>query len=491
MYNDFLTLRKADIKDIDLKESMAYENDVWLNRIWYIGDAYMIEQMMKKLSHLNGNDVAPDRFWAAVPLSGMGIRKIHSGLPQEIVNTLSDIIVADMDKIRVEDKLYNEKWEEFDKENDFKEIIQQAITETLVTGDGAFKISFNAEISDYPIVEFYSGESVKYDYVAGRVVRVKFYSRYSQDKDSYILEEIYKRGGIEYHLYNKDDKEVPLDSVNELSDLKDIEFSDKTLMLAVPCMFYKSAKYPGRGKSIYDNKTELFDAYDEAISAWTDAERDNRAKNYIPDDLIPKDPDTGESLQPNPFMWRYIRVNGSVNLGQDNITTSQSSIDYQAHEANIISKRDQCIEGIISGATLGFNVSADASGESQKEKKDTTMITRNHITTRLEKVIKNLVKTILRAYFLNSNIIPENIDVDFSFGEYSKQSFDDKIKTLSSARPGEAIMSREAMVNELWGDSKDDAWKAEEVARLEADSTIIDETPLPFDDEKDDISSEF
>ena len=482
MYNDFLTINKADIKNITLKETMSYENDVLLNRIWYTADAFLIEQVMKKLANLNGNDVSSDRFWAAVPMQGMGIRKIHSGLPAEMVNVLSDLIIADMDGIKLEDTTQDELWKEMNSDDiDFKDVIQQAIIDTLVVGDGAFKISFDSEISEYPIVEFYSGDEVKYDYVGSRIKRIKFYSRYTQEKKSYILEEIYYKGGIEYHLYDKNEKEVSLATVDELAELKDVFFSDKSLMLAVPCMFYKSSKYKGRGKSIYDNKTELFDAFDEAISAWTDAERDNRAKNYIPDDMFPRNPETGETLEPNPFMFRFIRVNGSLDLGKDGVNTQQSTIDYQAHQANIISKRDQCIEGIISGATLGFNVAADSSGESQKEKKDMTLITRNHITTRLEKVIRKLVAAIIRAYYQSIGGNAGDVNVEFTFGEYSKMSFDDKIKTLSAARPGEAIMSKEAMIDELWGDSKDEDWKKEELERLNEESTIVEETPFPVD----------
>lgn len=38
--------------------------------------------------------------------------------------------------------------------------------------------------------------------------------------------------------------------------------NDKFIM-AVPLLFYKSAKYKGRGKSIFDAKIDNFDALDE------------------------------------------------------------------------------------------------------------------------------------------------------------------------------------------------------------------------------------
>lgn len=45
---------------------------------------------------------------------------------------------------------------------------------------------------------------------------------------------------------------------------------------------------------------------------------------------------------------------------------------------------------------------------------------------------------------------------------------------MSKARPGASIMSIEAQVEEMWGDSKDEAWKAEEVKRLKAEQGIAE-----------------
>ena len=53
---------------------------------------------------------------------------------------------------------------------------------------------------------------------------------------------------------------------------------------------------------------------------------------------------------------------------------------------------------------------------------------------------------------------------------------------MATARPGEPIMSKEAMVDELWGDSKDEDWKQEEINRLSKDEVMYEETPFPTDD---------
>ena len=66
----------------------------------------------------------------------------------------------------------------------------------------------------------------------------------------------------------------------------------------------------------------------------------------------------------------------------------------------------------------------------------------------------------------------EDVKVDIPFGEYANPSFESQIETLAKARPGSAIMSIEAQVEELYGDSKEPKWKAEEVRRLKKEAGI-------------------
>ena len=63
--------------------------------------------------------------------------------------------------------------------------------------------------------------------------------------------------------------------------------------------------------------------------------------------------------------------------------------------------------------------------------------------------------------------------VDIPFGEYANPSFESQVETVSKGKQG-GIMSIEASVEELYGDSKDEKWKQEEVARLKAEQGIQD-----------------
>lgn len=485
-----LTINPASVRTYNLQESLTYENELVVNRIWYSADASMIEQIMKKMvGSTNGADVASGRFWSASPMSGLAIRKIHSGLPAQTVNVLTDLIVGDMGPIKFSDERIAEIWEKMQEDIDIGEAVHEAVSNTLVDGDGAYKIYYDSSISDYPLIDYYSGDSVECEYNGRKLLSVTFFTSYTYDKKTYELREKYTKGRIDYELYDNLGKRVPIKSIPYTADLSDyIEFA-LPVILAVPCMFFKSTKHPGRGKSIYDGKWECYDALDEAISAWRDAERDNRTKNYIPEDLIPRDEKGGELLQPNPFQFRFITLSGSVDLGDDKIQTSAGKIDYEAHQRAIASCLDLCLQGIISPATLGINVAADSSGESQREKKDITAITRNHITAKLEKVVKKLLRTVMDLYLYYSKTPHADYNVDFSFGEYGALDFGGRIEMLSKAAPGQSVMSTETIVEELWGDSKDDNWKAAEVERIKAESSVaVDETPFPSDDTLEDDS---
>lgn len=67
----------------------------------------------------------------------------------------------------------------------------------------------------------------------------------------------------------------------------------------------------------------------------------------------------------------------------------------------------------------------------------------------------------------------EDIEVDVTFGEYANPSFESQVETISKAKQG-GIMSIEASVDELYGDTKDQEWKDEEIARLKAEQGISD-----------------
>jgi hypothetical protein len=477
-----LNMQPAYDKSITIKEPLSFQGNVLKNRIWYRGDPSELDQFFKQSAQ---DLVSLSRFWAAVPSENLNIRKIHSGLPAMIVERLSDIIVADVENIELKTKELTDLWDKISKDNGFDKLIGESIIETLVTGDGAFKISLDTDITSYPIIEYYGGERVEYTTKRGRVQEVIFYTNYSVDNKDYRLLETYGKGYIRYKLFSSEGKEIPLNSIPDTADLKDITFTGDFIM-AIPMMYFKSQKFDGRGKSIYDSKSDSFDALDETISQWVDAIRNGRVQKYIPEDMIPRNPVTGEFLKPNPFDNQFIKLKSTMNEDKQGIMDMvQPSINYEAFVGTYANNLDMCLQGIISPATLGIDLKKTDNAEAQREKEKTTLYTRGKIIDTLTDIIPKVVDIVLRVNDLFNEKTAGEYEATISFGEYASPSFDTVVETVGKAKTY-GIMSIEQSVEELYGDTWKKEQKAEEVARLKVEQGLmtVDEPAVNGQDDK-------
>ncbi len=347
-------------------------------------------------------------------------------------------------------------------------MLKKIVIDTLVFGDGAIKINYDPSISNIAILEWVDGSKVDFKYKRGRLTDIIFKSYHEQNNKIYLLEEDYGYGYITYKLYDND-KEVKLNTVEELKDLKDIEF-DKETMWAVPIMFNESSKFAGRGESIFDGKYDSFDSIDEITSQWLEAVRNGRAVKYIPEDLLPKDAETGEVLMPNPFDNKFIKTQTSMNENtQNKIDVEQPEIPTDQYLQSYITFLDLCLQGIISPSTLGIDNKKLDNAEAQREKEKTTLYTRGIIIDTLTEFIPSVINTVLKskAQMNNESTLPEDKDISTKFGEYANPSFEAQIETVSKGKTG-GVMSIEASVDELYGDSKTEEWKQQEVQRLKS-----------------------
>ncbi|WP_236910179.1 capsid protein [Clostridium sp. Cult3] len=472
MVAKLLNIVPATDNQISIKEPLSHPGTVLRNRIWYRGDPSELDQFFKQTAI---DDVGESRFWAAVPSADSSIRKFHSGLPGEIVDKLADIVIADLDSIDLASEETQNLWDEIALDNKFSdEILGGAIKDTLICGDGAFKLSVDTEITEYPIIEFFSGSDVYYRYKRGRLQEVVFYAYYTYDKETYRLEEIYGKGYIDYKLYDKNDKEVPLSKVPEIAHLTKITFAGDFIM-AVPMKFFKSPKFENRGNSIFERKSDNFDALDEVISQWIDAIRAGRVKNYIPEDLVPKNPDTGAVMRPNPFDNQFIKIATSMKEeSKDQIDQIQADINYTAFVESYANTLDMCLQGIISPSTLGIDLKKTDNAEAQREKEKTTLYTRGKIIDVLVEVIPLLVDTTLKVYDNMKKQSPKDYEVTVNFGEYASPDFDSTVEVVGKAKTY-GIMSLEQAIEELYGDTWTDEEKALEVKRIKEGDKVIDE----------------
>lgn len=476
-----LNIQPAVSNPITIQEPLSFEGNVMKNRIWYRGESSELDQFFKQSAF---DLTSKSRFWAAVPSRNLNIRKMHSGVPAIIVETLADIVTSDINSIDMEEA-QEQIWEEISKDNKFNKTIKKSIIETLVAGDGAFKITIDTDLTPYPILEYYSGERVDYTVKRGRLQEVLFYTDYTVKNKNYRLIESFGKGYIKNRLVDDRGVEVSLFTVPELAELKDVTF-DSNFMMAVPMKFFESQKWNGRGKSIFDNKTDSFDALDEVISQWIDAIRAGRVQKYIPEDLIPRDPKTGELMQPNPFDNQFIQLNSSFSEKEGSKTELlQPEIKYEAFVESYAKALDMCLQGIISPATLGIDLKKLDNAEAQREKEKTTLYTRQKIIDGLQEVMPELINVVFKTYNVMSNKSSgEDLEISINFGEYASPSFNDKVETVGKAKTY-GVMSIEQCVQELYGDTWTDEQKSEEVKRLKEEQGMMEaEEPKTIDEDE-------
>ena len=468
----FLQIQPPQAFTINLDGMLDYKGNAIKNRIWYRGDATELSQLYKQI------DLYEDRhlFWASIPTAGLEIAKRHTGLPAIIVDTLTSIVVNNLTDITLKEAEQNRVWSETVVENKFEKLLNKAVSTALFIGDGAFKISFDPELSDYPIIEFIAGDSIEYTYTRGRLTEVVFKTPITHGTSEFTLEEHYGYGYIKYELYNGEDPISVLD-YEETERYQDVTFGDDDTkyMLAVPLMFYQSEKYRGRGRSVFDKKIDAFDGLDEAWSQWLDALRAGRSKTYIPESLLPRDPHTGQVRPPNAFDNRYIQTDADLKEnGQNRITTESAPIQYDGYLATYVTALDLCLQGLISPSTIGIDVKKLDNAEAQREKEKVTLYTRGVIIEALQEDLQALAESAIKAYYEWTSKEIVDPEAEVTFGDYANPSFESQIATVAMARQG-GVMSIQTVVEELYGDTRDDEWKKEEVQRLKTEYGIAEQ----------------
>lgn len=461
----WLRIEPAQRNTFHITETLDYESNAIKNRIWYRGDS---EELTQLYGQMPGDKT---RFWSAISTPGLEIRKIHTGLPGMIAEVLTSIVIADMNDVKITDSRKKE-WDEIAEDNSFDELVSDALNETLYIGDGVFKISFDTVLSKYPILEFYPGDKVEINYDRGRIKEIVFKTIYIHDKKEYLLLETYGFGYIHYVLQHNE-KEVDITSIPQTARLKPVTWTDNFCM-AIPFNIFKSSKWKGRGKSIFDGKTDNFDSFDEAWSQWMDALRKNRTKEYIPVDMLPRNPNTGEALKPNAFDNSYIETESPMGESvKKEIKLIQGNIPHESYLSTYVTALDLCLQGLISPSTLGIDVKKLDNAEAQREKEKATLYTRNKIVEALRNTLPKVIDTTIKAWDTLNQKTVEDLEVEVPFGEYANPSFESQVETVGKGKT-QGIMSIEACVDELYGDSKNEEWKTTEIRRLKAEQGIME-----------------
>ena len=159
------------------------------------------------------------------------------------------------------------------------------------------------------------------------------------------------------------------------------------------------------------------------------------------------------------------------------ITVDSPEIRHEAYLSAYITALDLYLQGILSPSTIGIDVKKLDNAEAQREKEKTTLYTRQNFVEMVQKTLPKLVYAVVNAVSLmrkNGVVTQAAIgEVKAKFGEYANPSFESVVETIGKARNSHT-MSIEAGVDEMYGDSKSEEWKKEEVSRIKQETGIAE-----------------
>ena len=94
----FLRVNPAHDKIITINERTNHMTECACNRVWYRGKSELLSDLYAEL------DVPSTMFWKASSTPGLEIRKIHTGLPALMCDTIANIIIADYNGFEISSK---------------------------------------------------------------------------------------------------------------------------------------------------------------------------------------------------------------------------------------------------------------------------------------------------------------------------------------------------------------------------------------------------
>lgn len=468
------------INDIDDLRNQAIDEYM----IWYIGDEneflnyYTNEQIYGNYENPIYNRNRQNYFWGLSSVE-KDLKRVHSGVPKAIIDILVSIVGTP--DISCNDKEIDKRVKEIAENNNLLDLFSSTqLPMTLVQGYGAYKINANKSLSNFPIIQYYTAKNVKFICKSNVLIAIIYIDFYSYKDKNYVLYETRSKRNqnsyIKYELYELSDNnfltKVPLSTIPDLSEYKDLKIEGLNEVLGVPCRIIYDPQNEEYGASIFQGKIALFDDLDLNMSQNSQTTRVSTPVEYIPSDLLSHGKKNGKGTLTHIFNRQFIKLD-SVNNGDgdisDRITTTQPKLDFSQYNDNAIEKIKTISMGIISPSTLGLssNNKSDSS-ESQREKEKVTIMTRNKIISHSSRQLKKLLQLcLIMQDLMNGDYnIKDYSQVEIAFSEFADPSFESKISSLGpSWRDGE--ISTEKYVLILWGDKLSSEDREKEIKWLD------------------------
>lgn len=469
----FWNKTKPPISSKNIQESMSFVDNMNLSEVFYNGDTYEIQQVIRQIQNIN-----KDNFYK---LPSKHFLRVHSSLNSDVIDTITNITLDSYNQIEIDNKVYEDLLNQIITYNNIEENKKIYIKKTLIKGDGGFKVGFFFEENNLPQITFYEGNEIELIYEHNKYKEAIIKNKIEKNNKNYFLFETYGWGYIKYTLYDNNGKEIPLSFLYQ--DLEDVEF-DKSINLFIPLKFFESNRYRGRGKVLFEGRWDLLSELDETISTLLVEMRNTKSNLFIDDKLIPKDQYGRTLLNFTELETKYTPVrmtSSSLNGGSDenHIVSKQMQFKITEYSEALMKMKEEIVQGIISLSDLSLdNKKYVESGVSQEEKSKTTGYTISTIQNELNLCFKQLFKMAIVSYyyFNNRTLINTDFEVETKFNQFNKSEFISSLGAVGTGKT-QGIISTYQAIKDLRKDW-DEEQIQEELKRINEDRGAILDDPF-------------
>lgn len=467
------------VKDAFARGIMDRINDPYTERnelewyVWYKADPdflqYFYQDVIRNYAYQTNTEIIPVNhqfFWA---VNDEMVKKTHSGIAKEICNVLADC-VGTPTRIGCDDRGSEETLNGINKANDLKSFIKRQISEMIGLGNAAIFVNV---IDKRVVYELVSGSNVDFTWdgnICTTVTKRTMLSRKDAvyqltetrgcDNDgAYIRSRLFKANGEQI-------EEIPLSSLDETSGIApETRYVNIHVMLAVPCVWELDPD-TGRGTSIYASKISIFDDFDQNISQEANVMRSATPVTVMDSSSIDSD-SNGKKKPPKIFGKNFLQYRSYDVTEVQPPHTEFYNPDFISLTAESLATLERCLSGIISPATLGYDIAKNSSDMTQREKEKVTLKTARDIADRELLILSSLFGIALDVSDLvkDENAKPSERRFTINFPDYANGSFESRVTLLTPLLVSGGI-SPKRFVKEIWGDSLSDDDEDEEVNYL-------------------------
>ena len=280
-----------------------------------------------------------------------GKGKVHVPLASDIASVSADMLFCERprftiydDQVEKEESEKQTRLDEILRKNSIYNKLHEAAEMAAAGGDVFFKINFDQDSRDYPILLVVSTEDALPEWRLGELATVHFFTVLKKERDGtrvWRLYERYDKGRIFSGVYCGDASSLGAEDAAMLEDLGlESELTLPVPELAAAQIFNMKPSRVRRGvdsgRSDFEGQRDQLDALDEVMSSWLRDIRLGKARLLVPAEFLRKR-SNGMFAGENRYTWEFdedVETLVALDIANDKnmqITPSQFEIRAEQH----------------------------------------------------------------------------------------------------------------------------------------------------------------